>query len=137
MFPSISLKIFTMKTTKKNTVFIETTKVSSTASFNADGLIVIRPVDEVGHSVTTSGNVVKQKGVATTFPSGDAHFQPYNVGTGSRYKWHVETANGGMKATRKSLIIELKFKKSLTNEQILEQLSIQVNEIRNYIKSRK
>ena len=127
----------TKKATKKNTVFVETTKVTSTACFNADGLIEIRPIAELDHSVTLGGMVVKQRGVATTFPSGDAHFQPYNVGTGPRYKWHVETANGGMKATKKSLIIEFKFRESLTNEQILEQLTIQVNEVRNYIKNRK
>lgn len=125
----------TKKATKKNTVFVETTKVTSTACFNADGLIEIRPIAELDHCVTLSGTVVKQRGVATTLPSGNAHFKPYNVGTGPRYEWHVVTANGGLKATNKSFVVEMKFKKSLTNEQILEQLTIQVNEIRNFFKT--
>ena len=126
-----------MATTRRNAVFTETRKVATTTSYLTNGLIEIRTMQELDSSVTRNGKAVRQKGVATTLPNGDAHFQPYNVGTGERYQWPVVTANGGLKATKESLIIDLKFRKSLTNDQILKQITIQENEIRNYIKSRK
>ncbi len=126
-----------MATTRRNAIFTETRKVATTTSYLTNGLIEIRTMQELDSSVTRNGKVVRQKGVTTTLPNGDAHFVPYNVDTGERYQWPVVTANGGLKATKKSLIIDLKFSKSLSNAQMLRQITIQVNEIRNYIKSRK
>ena len=137
VFPSLSLKIFKMIKSRRNAVFTETRKVATTTSYLTNGLIEIRAMQELDSSITRSGKAVRQKGVTTTLPNGDAHFQPYNVGTGERYLWPVVTANGGLKATKKSLIIDLKFNKSLSNDQMLKQITIQVDEIRNYIKSRK
>ena len=112
-----------MATKRRNAVFTETRKVATTTSYLTNGLIEIRAMQELESSVTSNGKAVRQKGVTTTLPNGDAHFQPYNVGTGERYLWPVVTANGGLKATKKSLIIDLKFRKSLTNAQILKQIT--------------
>lgn len=137
VFPSLSQIRFKMATKRRNAVFTETRKVATTTSFLTNGLIEIRAMQELDSSVTSNGKAVRQKGVTTTLPNGDTHFVPYNVDTGERYLWPVVTANGGLKATKKSLIIDLKFSKSLSNAQMLRQITIQVNEIRNYIKSRK
>lgn len=93
---------------------------------------VLPSIKEHGRQVMN--HPTNRKGRMTVAIDGSSHFQAYRQGTGSRYEWLMETANGELKRTQRMLIVRLAIPIGIGRIRIIETICQQMKEIVNYIK---
>ena len=104
--------------------------------FHANGDINIYPCAWEDEQVT-DGGCQHHKGRMTVEEDGTSFFHAYRSNSGSRYLRLYETANGEVKRTRTNLIVKLTLPLGIGRSRIIEALTSQVEEIKNYIRSLK
>ena len=104
--------------------------------FHINGDMNIYPCPWADEQVTLGGRC-RPKGRMTIEEDGTSYFHAYRSGSGSRYRYLFQTANGELKRTRKLLIVKIALPLGIGRMNIVEALESQLQEMVNYIKSLK